>query len=50
MVNRSKSSRIMLFNDLIDILEEECEQKGWGIDKYKSEISRMHKKIFPEIE
>ena len=50
MSKRSKSSRIRLYDDLKKVLFKECVEKEWGPEKYDLELTRMHKKIFPEIE
>ena len=50
MSNKSPSSRIVMYNDLREVLFEECIGKGWGIERYNQELERMQKKLFPEIE
>ena len=50
MSNKSPSSRILMYNELRKVLFEECMEKGWGTEKYNQELTRMQKKLFPEIE
>lgn len=50
MSNKSPFARISMYNELKEVLFEECIKKDWDIKKYNQELNRMQKRLFPDAE